>query len=188
MSEISNTGFWESNNAHSHHIFSEPLADWLVEYLKDYKDNPIYDFGCGLGSYLLKLKSSGFKNLTGFEGDPARLKVFDNIIKQDLTIPFTVPAQGNCIFLEVAEHIPANFESLALNNVISACNNKLIMSWAIRGQAGFGHVNCLDNHEVIDKMTSKGFLYLEQDSLSARSINLDNAPWFRNTILIFQKV
>ena len=87
----------------------------------------------------------------------------------------------------MAEHIPAEFEEAALSNIISACNDKLIMSWAIRGQAGFGHVNCLDNHEVITKMESKGFSYLEQDSLNARSINLDNAPWFKNTILIFQR-
>jgi SAM-dependent methyltransferase len=188
MGEISTTGFWESANAHTHHVFCEPLGDWLVDYLKDYKDGPIYDFGCGLGSYLKKLSDNGFQNLTGFEGDPARLKQFSNIIKQDLTKPFTVPSQGNCIFLEVAEHIPAEFEEAALTNVIAACNNKLIMSWAIRGQAGFGHVNCLDNHEVIDKMTSKGFKYLEEDSMNARLINLDSAPWFKNTILIFQKV
>ncbi len=188
MSEISKTGFWQSSTAHLHHVNSEPLSNWIADYLKEDKDIPLYDFGCGLGFYLQKLHDSGFKKLSGFEGDPAKHKIFNNIIKQDLTIPFKLPVQGNCIFLEVAEHIPAEFEEVALNNVISACNNKLLMSWAVRGQAGFGHVNCLDNHEVIEKMTKKGFEYLESDSLSARSINLDTAPWFRHTLLMFKKL
>jgi hypothetical protein len=187
MSEISNTGYWNGQNAHTHHVFSEPLAKWLCEYLKNDKNKPLYDFGCGLGNYLQHLYNDGFLNLTGFEGDPARLKVFDNILKQDLTLPFTTPVKGNCMFLEVAEHIPAQFEKQALTNVINSCDGKLIMSWAIRGQAGFGHVNCLDNHEVILKMQQYGFTYLENDSNNARSIDLDNAPWFKNTILIFNK-
>lgn len=187
MGEISNTGFWASATAHLHHVNSEPLGKWLAEYLKDHKEDAVYDFGCGLGYYLSILKQNGFKYLTGFEGDPAVKKVFDNIITQDLTKPFKVPAPGVCIFLEVAEHIPAEFEEAALSNIINACSGKIIMSWAVRGQAGFGHVNCLDNHEVIEKMAKKGFKYLEEDSLAARSINLDNAPWFRHTILIFEK-
>lgn len=187
MSEISNTGFWSAANAHTHHVFSEPLSEWIAEYLKNDKDKPTYDFGCGLGNYLHKLSTCGFTNLTGYEGDPAHKKVFANIRKQDLTLPFSVPTPGNCIFLEVAEHIPAEFEEAALTNVLAACNDKLIMSWAVRGQAGFGHVNCLDNHEVIAKMEGKGLTYLEQDSMASRQINLDNAPWFKHTILIFKK-
>lgn len=188
MKEISNTGFWASATAHNHHVNSEPLGQWLAEYLKDHKDEFIYDFGCGLGYYLSVLKQSGFKYLTGFEGDPAVKKVFDNIIKQDLTKPFKVPAKGTCIFLEVAEHIPAEFETAALDNVINACSGKLIMSWAVRGQAGFGHVNCLDNNEVIEKMAARGFKCLDADSTAARSINLDTAPWFRHTLFVFEKI
>lgn len=187
MEEISGTGFWAAETAHIHHVFCEPLAQWISEYLKDYKEYPIYDFGCGLGNYLAALNHNGFKNLTGYEGDPAHRQVYHKIIKQDLTKPFTVEKPGICIFLEVAEHIPAEFEKAALDNVTNACSGKLITSWAIRGQAGFGHVNCLDNHEAIEKFTSRGFKYLEEDSKAARSIDLESAPWFKNTILIFEK-
>ena len=188
MSEIAKTGFWNGQTAHLHHVNCEPLSKWIVEYLKDHKDGCVYDFGCGLGYYLSKLKDAGFTKLTGFEGDPAKHKVFDNVIKQDLTLPFSVPEKGNCIFLEVAEHIPVEFENQMLDNVLSSCNNLLITSWAIRGQAGFGHVNCLDNHEVIAKITSRGFEYLEADSIAARNIDLSTAPWFKNTIFIFKKI
>jgi len=187
MSVISNTGFWSGDSAHIHHVHCPVLAKWIIEYLKDDKEKPLYDLGCGLGNYLLALQKAGFKNLTGFEGDIPKQKVFQNIKQQDLTKSFTVTDKGNCIFLEVAEHVPAQFEDTLLNNVSSCCNGKLIMSWAIRNQPGYGHVNCYDNHEVIKKMTDRGFKYLEQDSLSARSCIDNSAPWFKNTIMIFEK-
>lgn len=188
MKEISDTGFWKAETAHIHHVNCQSLGIWLAFYLKDSKNKPINDFGCGLGYYLNMLKQIGFTNLTGYEGDPPKKKLFNNIINQDLTKPFTVNEAGDLIFLEVAEHIPAEFENIFLDNVKRACNGKLITSWAIRGQAGFGHVNCLDNHEAIEKFTNLGFKLLEEDTKQVREIDLDDAPWFRNTLLIFEKV
>jgi hypothetical protein len=109
------------------------------------------------------------------------------VISKDLTIPFVLPIGGNVISLEVGEHIPKKYQDIYLDNITNNCNNYLITSWAIRGQAGFGHVNCLDNHEIIPEIEKRGFKYLEKESMSARSIIKDNAAWFRNTILIFKK-
>lgn len=189
MSQISSTGFWTADNAVSHHVNCAPLGQWFVEYFKDEKDVPLYDFGCGMGFYANILQQNGFKYVTGFEGDPPQGKLFQNIVQQDLTKEFHVPAHGNALFLEVAEHIPAEFETAALSNVINSIGSgkKLVMSWAIRGQAGFGHVNCLDNHEAIAKVEAFGFKYLHDDSMAARAVDLDQAPWFRNTILVFQQ-
>jgi SAM-dependent methyltransferase len=192
--KIANTGFWDGKDAHLHHTYSKPLVNWIIEYLKEDKNKTLYDFGCGIGQYLQQLKIAGFTKLTGFEGDPPQHKVFDNIIKQDLTEQFTVSEKGNCIFLEVAEHIPAQFEEIVLNNVINACNGKLIMSWAIRGQTGHGHVNCLDNYEVIDRFTNLGMIYLEEETIAIRKLihptknNIEECelPWFKNTTLIFK--
>ena len=61
------------------------------------------------------------------------------------------------------------------------------MSWANRGQGGDGHVNCLDNHEVINKLEKLNFRYCKDVSAEARSIDLSSAPWFKNTIMIFEK-
>lgn len=193
--KISQTGFWDGEDAHLHHGYSKPLVNWIADFLKQYKDKPLYDFGCGIGQYLQQLQSAGFINLTGFEGDPPKQKVFDNIKKQDLTFPFTVPVKGNCIFLEVAEHIPQEFETVALNNIINACDGFLIMSWAVRGQGGHGHINCLNNDEAIERFTSKGMTYLEDATESVRavidpiknSIEECQLPWFKTTTLVFKK-
>ncbi len=191
MNEISKTGYWNGETAHVHHVHSKELSNWICKFLDNNVHNfeLIRDMGCGLGNYLKDLKNYGFyiDNLVGFEADPPKEKVFEHIIKQDLTIPFEIVPKGNVISLEVAEHIPAQFMDVYLDNITSACNNYLIMSWAIRGQDGFGHVNCLDNDEVIPLLEKRGFKYLEKESMEARNVIQDNAWWFRNTILIFKK-
>ena len=180
------TGYWGANVQDCMHAYSAPLANWMIEYLNKDKDKGIHDFGCGFGNYLKAFKDAGFTKLCGYEGEIPIRKVFDNIIQQDLTKPFTV-SPGNCICLEVLEHIPEKYTNQTLNNITNACNGKLIMSWAVRGQAGNGHVNCLNNKEVIDLIIARGFKYFEQDSLSARSVIDNITPWFQNTIMIFEK-
>jgi len=188
--EIAPTGYWSSTDPtlDKEHHNCRPLAQWLIDYLSEDKETPIYDFGCGFGFYLNELKKAGFQNVTGFEGDPPVNKLFNNIKTQDLTKPFSVPQKGTCIFLEVAEHVPAQYEDALLDNVIKACDKKIIMSWAVRGQHGKGHVNCLNNDEAIAKFEKLGFRYCEEDSLAARQIDLSIAPWFKNTIMIFEKI
>jgi SAM-dependent methyltransferase len=194
---ISSTGFWDGKKAHLvGHRYSFPLVNWIIEYLKDQKDKQIYDFGCGIGQYLQKLNEAGFKKLTGFEGDIPINRAYNNILQQDLAKPFTLLEKGNCLWLEVAEHIPDQYIDIAINNISNACDNKLIMSWAVRGQGGLGHVNCLNNDEAIEKIIRYGFVYLEEDTMSVRK-NIDpnkadmsngDLPWFANTTLIFKKV
>lgn len=195
MIKIYNTGFWDGKEAHLHHGYSRPLVNWMINFLKKDKNKPLYDFGCGVGQYLEQFKNAGFTKLTGYEGDPPQQKVFDNIIKQDLTSPFSVAEPGNCVFLEVAEHIPAQFENVALDNVINACKGKLIMSWAVRGQGGHGHVNCLNNDEAIERFTKRGMIYLEKETEAVRAV-IDptknsivdcELPWFKTTTLVFKK-
>jgi len=189
MEEISKTGFWNGETAHIHHVHSVELSNWICNFLKDNKDKRVYDFGCGLGNYLKDLKDDGFTDLVGYEGDIPKNKVFSRMWEQDLTVPITdIYEKGNVISLEVGEHLPSEFQDIFIDNITNACDNYLITSWAIRGQAGFGHVNCLDNHEIIPEFEKRGFKYLPEESLDARSVIQDYCAWFRNTLLIFKKV
>jgi hypothetical protein len=186
---IHSTGYWENTEKISH-VRCESLCDWIIDYLKDFKNKQIYDFGCGNGQYLNKLSNAGFTKLLGFEGKIPEGKEFYNIIQQDLSKRFSLPQQGNCIFLEVAEHIPAQYEDIMLENIINACDDKLIMSWAIRGQGGYGHVNEINNDEAIIKVVSKGMTFLPQETMQVRSIISVHEHawvWFKNTTLVFKK-
>jgi len=188
MKEIAETGYWNGETAHIHHVHCSELSKWVCEFLKEYKKKPLHDFGCGLGNYLKDLEDNGFTYLTGFEADPPRNSKFQHILKYDLSIAFTLPVKGNVISLEVGEHIPVEFMDVYLDNITNACNNYLITSWAVKGQAGFGHVNCLDNHEIIPEIEKRGFKLMEKETQEVRSINLSEAPWFKNTLLVFKKI
>lgn len=187
MKEIAETGYWNGETAHNHHVHCKELSKWICEFLKGYKDKITYDFGCGLGNYLKDLEENGFSNLIGYEADPAKNKVFQDIIAKDLTIPFVLPIGGNVISLEVGEHIPSKYQDIYIDNITNNCNKYLITSWAVRGQAGFGHVNCLDNHEIIPEIEKRGFKLMEKETREVRLINLSEAPWFKNTLIIFEK-
>jgi len=187
MKEISDTGYWTSETAHIHHVYSKELGEWICKFLEDEKENYIYDFGCGMGNYLKELKDNGFKKLTGFEGDIPMGRVFDNIIQQDLTLHFALRTKGNILSLEVGEHIPKEFMSVYIDNITSNCNKILITSWAIRGQEGFGHVNCLDNHEILPEFEKRGFELLTDKTAEARSIIQPYCHWFKNTIFVLKR-
>ena len=190
MNEIAKTGYWNAETAHNHHVHCKNLSKWIYSFLErnSSKTEPIRDLGCGLGNYLKDLQDFGFENLVGFEADPPRNKVFDNIYKQDLTIPFEFSPKGVIISLEVGEHIPAKYMDVYLNNICNNCNNYLVISWAIRGQEGFGHINCLDNPEIIPLIEKRGFKLMEKETEEVRNIDLSEAPWFKNTLFIFKKI
>lgn len=183
--EVSVTGYWSKKLAEEH-IFCEELAEWISNYFD--KNKTIHDFGCGLGSYLKYLENKGFIDLNGYEGEIPN-KEFSNILKQDLSQAFSVNNKGNVICLEVGEHIPKQYKDVFLDNICNACDGKLILSWAIRGQYSSSHVNCLNNEEVIPEIEKRGFLYLKDDSMKARNIiNPNGCNWFRDTILIYEKL
>ena len=192
---ITETGYWTSDDTEAIHVHDPRLANWILNYLQDDKDKQLIDFGCGMGDYLKKLHDNGFSNLHGFEGEvrkgsPKFIKNWDlsNPIKNYEGYNSLKKSAYNTICLEVGEHIPKQYESIFLDNITSLTTNKIILSWAIIGQLGDGHVNCMNNDEVILKMDELGFKYLEDDSISARnSVSPAIASWFLKTIMIFQK-
>lgn len=182
---VSATGYWNSKLSEMH-IFCEDLAEWMSGYLD--KGRTIHDFGCGVGYYLTFLEGKGFVDLIGYEGEVPE-GGFPNILKQDLSDSFAVENKGDVICLEVGEHIPKQYMNAFLDNICGACDGKLILSWAARGHYSSSHVNCLNNDEVIPEIEKRGFRYLRDDSEKARkAISLDGCNWFRDTILIHEKL
>ena len=43
--------------------------------------------------------------------------------------------------LEVGEHLPKEFEDIFINNLDNNNNYGIVLSWAIKGQGGYGHYN-----------------------------------------------
>jgi hypothetical protein len=190
MSEISKTGFWNGETAHHHHVHSEKLSAWICNFAKQNKLINVTDFGCGLGRYLDSLKSIGVNGI-GVEGDKPNGAIFFDIVEYDLTFDLTneLGLKSELVLsLEVGEHIPKEHMTTYLDNITHHCEKYLITSWAVRGQEGFGHVNCLDNHEIIPEFEKRGFELMEKETEDARLVIEDKAHWFKKTILIFKKI
>lgn len=185
---IHETGYWNSNGVERWHYHSTNVNDWIISFLSDKKESQIYDFGCGMGDYLHNLHKNGFTNIVGFESDPPKLYNEFEIRKQNLATPFKLDKKGIIISLEVGEHIPQKYESIFLNNLYENCSDYLIISWAVRGQGGYGHYNELNNDEIIPKIESLGFKLLNDETESARKVPEDNCWYFRNTLMIFKKI
>jgi len=174
---------WNLNTAKKEHQHSPLLAKLLSEILPP---QLVYDFGCGKGTYLKYLSEKGF-DCVGFEGTPdiSEIADFDSIIQLDLSKPIKrVMDKGSVICLEVAEHIPREFEETLLNNITSYCNGLLILSWAVKGQGGCGHVNEQDSAYVIKRLAEKGFTYNEELSNKLREAGKE-LWWFSKSIYVF---
>ncbi len=184
--KINQKGFWESED-NIGHIHDEVLCKQLINFLNDNKVKTVVDFGCGLGDYSSAIISSGMSS-EAYDGNPNTPTLTKGLAKVlDLSIPFDLEKKFDCVLsLEVGEHIPKEFEQVFINNICNHTNDLLILSWAVIGQGGDGHVNCQNNDYIINEIESRGFTYdATNSSVLRRSVSC--APWFRNTIMVFKK-
>jgi len=179
------TGIWTIDEALAYHDFSYRLAKFIGSYLS--KEESLIDFGCGRATYLKYFHDIGFKQLYGVEGTNFPAFEYSNITVQDLTVPFIKDSIGNSLCLEVGEHIDKKYEHIFIDNLVNNTQNKLILSWAKRGQEGIGHVNCQHNIYIIDQLQKKGMKFLVDDSLEIREHVDNHTSYFRDTLMIFQK-
>jgi SAM-dependent methyltransferase len=185
---ISNTGFWtfEGRRYEHEHVYDPKLSDALVKLIKNLNVSKTYDFGCGPGKYVANFRKNNIDTI-GYDGNPVTSKL-PNCYVQDLTTDFQLPPVDFLLCLEVCEHVPKQYEDALLHTLDRHLNSggKLVISWAIVGQRGTGHVNCQNNDYVINKFKSLNYTYIEKESIYLRNQE-SCAPWFRNTILVFNK-
>lgn len=178
------TGIYTAYDAVEGHKFSPKLCNSIAGLLD--KNIPVIDLGCGEGVYVNELIKNGF-TAYGVDGLPLPMHN-ENITIFDLSRPFAAPIKGNVICLEVGEHIPADYEEILINNITENCLDTVVLSWAVEGQMGIGHVNCRNNDYIIQKMKEKFFQYCDEETLRFRSNIEDQCEYFRNTVMIFKRV
>ena len=180
-------GIWSQEEADSGHLFSNYLAEIFAGTLASHIR--VYDVGCGNGAYVKYLEDAGFESVIGIEGSQLENFKTHNIIIQDLTMPFELQTKGNVICLEVAEHIPAQYEDVFLKNVtgLVRVSGFLFLSWAVKGQDGIGHVNCKSNEYVVEKLHNLGFVYMRTHSQDMRNQVEEELSYFKNTLMVFLK-
>lgn len=182
---------WTLDTAKWAHETSDVLLHALPQILTN--DRPVIDLGCGVGAYIHELDKQGF-SVIGVEGTENinQISLHKGIIQADLTdSSFNLNQKGHVISLEVAEHINPEYESIYVDNLLKHLEGALIISWAVRGQGGTGHVNEKNVDEVIQLFTGKGLRYDNYTTTVVRSLFFNNGtvttkcPWFAFSTLIF---
>ena len=184
--DINDNGFWDHNgHALENHFNDLFVAELLVSFAKKYSPSLVYDFGCGTGFYLKQINDTLGIESIGFEGVPDTA-LYQNILKKDLTEELTMKRSADMsISLEVGEHIPKEFEQIFIDNICNNTNKILVLSWAIKGQGGKGHVNCQDNDYIIEEVEKRGFKFNPKILNYRKNAEL---RWFKNTLMMFERV
>jgi len=181
---INENGSWNIKDQNEHYYDSE-LMKYMYEFFIKKNVKSAVDLGCGPGKYVEYLLSKNF-DVEGYDGNPYTPEITNNICKViDLSVDLDLNRIFDCVIsLEVGEHIPKEFESTYINNLIKHTNRFVIISWAIPGQSGYGHVNCQTNEYIKGIFKDKGF----KDLLAFQNIlrNKATASWFKNTIMVFE--
>lgn len=180
---INERGFWGEEEATTMHIFDPVLCGKIITVCQPYKT--IVDIGCGNGAYVSALHKVGY-SVVGYDGSPATPIITKGRCSvMDFSNPVDIGLYDVVLSLEIGEHIPQQYESVFIDNIISAVRHLLILSWAIEGQGGTGHVNCRNNDYIISAIEAKGLVF--DPVLSAELRQGVFLPWFANTIMVFKK-
>jgi hypothetical protein len=162
----------------------------MIEILRLFpKDIPVVDLGCGHNFYVSILRHYGY-DAWGIDLVDLGSKWFS---PGDLTLPRPVSTdvvkydQVNMISLEVGEHIPESGSEQYLDNLVSFGKGNILMSWALPGQHGHGHINCQTNEWVISRMYARGYELDHQVTEDLRkAVEHCHCNWFRNTLMYFK--
>lgn len=196
MTQVASTGFWSGTpeSLNDEHCYDPPLSQALVDFFNSEGAKTIVDLGCGLGDYSKHLKAEGFE-VRAFDGNPDTEALTNGIGRTwDLTEPIaSSPASDLAndgvdwvVFLEVLEHIPAEYTEAVLDNVDALAKQGVVMSVAVPGQGGLGHVACRTNQEVKQMMLKRGFV----DDVFAENMFRERCtlPWFKATLMAFRRI
>lgn len=188
---INSHGCWQTGTLLGHR-FDSTLAQAIARVLKHTNVSDIADLGCGPGWYTWFLRHCGY-DVNGYDGNPnvetiSAMMFSDGFYCQqaDLTEEWETEEPFDMVLcLEVGEHIPEEYENILISNIVRNARSYVLLSWAIPGQKGDGHVNCHTNQYVINKMRAHGFVLNAPVSNYLRA----NASlwWFHETLMFFQR-
>ena len=171
-------GIWTTKEEIGTHVFDKALCDAIIYMFP--ADKSIVDIGCGNGAYTEYLKRHLF-TCDGFDGSPLTPEPCEIM---DFSNPVNIGKYDIVLCLEVGEHIPQQFERVFIKNICNTAKEWIILSWAVEGQGGTGHVNCRNNDYVVEQMWRQRF-EISRD-LTDILRNKASISWFKNTLMVFK--
>lgn len=189
--EIGSNGAW-CHDSFKGHVYDNGIAQGILWLVRTAGIRTAIDFGCGPGWYTRLLLYNGVE-IQGYDGNPnvetMSSYFFSNgFYCQYVDLEDELEAEEPVelvMSLEVGEHIPKAKEQVFLDNLARNSSRYILLSWAVPGQNGEGHVNWRPNDYIISNMSRRGFNYSAVVSNHLRSLALNSR--FRNSVMFFEK-
>ena len=145
LAHPTSTGFWEVDSNYAYYLDTR-LADALIRFLREPVTNTtsdVLELGAGMGCYTQYLASRGVP-IRAYDGSPTVAERTDGLVQAaDLSRRQSLGYRADWVFcIEVAEHIPPQFEDALLSNLDEHNRKGLVLSWSsLKPPHGNGHVN-----------------------------------------------
>lgn len=188
MKKKRSKGIFTEEQAKTEHQHSPRLAKALRGILDP--KLPVSDFGCGRGEYIRHLKNFG-QTVMGYEGTLSLFDAAVPVLTYDISHPMAEgDIKGHVLCLEVIEHIEKSREKTVIENLKQSVSDDglLIISWAVEGQGGCGHINERNPDYVIPRIEKEGFKLNASLTDELRREAGADLWWFKKSIYVFQKV
>ena len=182
---ISITGAW-SGTITNQHAHDPRLAEQVVSFFRSKNVTSVLDLGAGPGLYTESLSKNGIF-ASCYDGNPDTQFLSEGrcgIVDLSKEIKFS--KHDWVLILEVGEHLPKQYEDILFNNIINNSKSGILLSWAVPGQGGDGHVNEQSNSYVKSKMANLGY----SNNLEAENVlrAASTLWWFKDTIMVFERI
>lgn len=189
--KINKRGYWENTTQEGHGV-DESIAKAIKIFFQSEILNlwktplKVIDIGCGNGFYTEYLNYDGIV-CVGFDGNPNTEFISNRFCGvADFTEYQDLGEFDWVLSLEVGEHIPFEYEDIFIYNLHRHNKYGIVLSWAVEGQGGDGHVNCHNNDYIIKKFTDLGYTLDDVWTDIIRS-KASNCYWFSDTLFVFRK-
>jgi hypothetical protein len=165
------------------YMLDASLADCLSRF---FEGRTITELGAGVGRYAKHIRESGLTGrVVAYDGMPdVETKSGGAVLYADLsTKENSIETSDWAMTLEVAEHVPKQFEATFLGNIDKANRIGVVLSWS-RLQGSRGHVNPKGPRAVIAQFQERGY---EHDRNATRKLRkCAKHPNFRSCLLVFR--
>jgi hypothetical protein len=181
---ITPTGAW-SGEISQQHVHDKKLAQAITKFFKDKIVDTVLDLGAGLGLYTKELQNNQIF-ASCYDGHPeTQILSEGRCAVIDLTKKISFSKYDWVLSLEVGEHLPKEYEDSFFQTLVNHSKKGVLLSWAIPGQGGDGHVNEQTNEYIKSKMFDFGYkVNLKAEEQLRASSTLS---WFKKTIMVFEK-
>ena len=160
--------------------------DLSVVLVSLFHTGTVAGFGDGGGGYKKKIQAAGLvQRYDSFDGAPFCENITGGSVKYlDLSIPvYGLPLYDWVLSLEVGEHIPKACEHIFLDNIVRHARKGVVLSWAIPGQSGQGHVNSQPVSYIREQLSVRGFRH---DANKSEHLQQNTGlSWLRRSINVY---